>query len=460
MKIAIIGAGISGLVCAHRLHAHHNITIFEANSYPGGHTNTADVLCGDRHFAIDTGFIVFNDRTYPNFIKLLDSLGVESQPTIMSFSVKCERTGLEYRGADFKGLFAQKRNLVNPRFLRLLYDLVKFNREAGELVPDFAGGNASGDTASGDSRDYDESETLKQFISRKNYSRQFVEQFLLPMGSAIWSCPFEKFEQFPIEFIAEFYRNHGLLSVTNRPQWRVIKGGSREYVRKLIVPFEDRIRLDTPVRSVVREADQVVVSFDSSQRASDGAVLENEKFDHVIFACHADQALRMLSEGTTRNEREILSAFPYERNIATLHTQEDVLPKARAAWAAWNYFNPVGPSSSATVTYNMNILQSLETDTVFNVTLNDSGRIREENVIEQFTYHHPTFDLNRKKMQRRHAELIGANRSSFCGAYWGNGFHEDGVNSAIAVADWFDGLTDESESGLDNTASNPAYAAR
>ncbi len=414
MRIAIIGGGISGLVTAFKLNKCHDVTLFEANNYPGGHTNTVDFEMGDRNYSIDTGFIVFNDRTYPNFIALLDELNVESQATIMSFSVTCEETGLEYRGADFSGLFAQRRNLVNLRFYRLLYDLVKFNRQARKLLCTANSGNV----------------TVEQFIAQRRYSESFVKQFLLPMGSAVWSCPFSKFLQFPIRFIAEFYENHGLLNVTNRPQWRVIKGGSQEYVKKLIQSFSNNIRLNAPVKHVLRRADHVSLALENGSR---------EDFEHVVFACHADQALKILGRETTHQETEILSAFPYETNVATLHTQTSLLPKARRAWASWNYFNPKGENRKATVTYNMNILQSIDSDYVFNVTLNDDGRIAPENVIKQFTYHHPTFDVRQKRMQEQHAELLGPNRTSYCGAYWGNGFHEDGVNSALAVVNSLEG---------------------
>ncbi len=406
MKIAIIGGGISGLVCAYKLNQKHDVTVYEANNYPGGHTNTVNVKAEGRDLAIDTGFIVFNDRTYPNFIELLEELGVASQPTVMSFSVQDRASGLEYRGADFDGLFAQRRNIFNLKFLRLLYDLLRFNKKANQLLAD-----------------ENENQTLGEFIESRNFSKQFVKQFLLPMGSAIWSCPFEKFLQFPVRFVAEFYLNHGLLSVADRPQWRVIKGGSREYVKKLIAGFSEKIRLNSPVTQVVRSASGVQVT----------AMGQTEQHDHVIFACHSDQALRMLGDDASATEKQVLSAFPYEKNTATLHTQEDILPKNRRAWASWNYVNPVTENKSATVTYNMNILQSLTGPKVYCVTLNDEGEILDENKIAQFTYHHPTFDINRKAMQDRHHELIAQNSSSFCGAYWGNGFHEDGVVSALAV---------------------------
>ena len=418
MKIGIIGAGISGLVAAEKLRHLHDVTVFEAGSYIGGHTNTIDVETPDGPLAVDTGFIVFNDRTYPNFIALLDRLGVPSQDTIMSFSVKCERTGLEYRGADLNGLFAQRRNLLNPKFYRLLMDMLKFFR-LGEAMLE------------ADS-DIDESESVESFLRRNKFSDQFVQQYFLPMGAAIWSSSYDSFRDFPIRFIAEFYKNHGLLGVKDRPQWTVIQGGSKQYVRALTQGWTDQIKLNSPVQRVVRNR-----MSDSSEPHSVSVVTEGQthEFDHVVFACHSDQALKILSDDATSIESEILSAFPYQKNVALLHTQSDVLPKQRRAWASWNYFNPKQESDAATVTYNMNILQSLETDTVWCVTLNGEDLIRDENVVASIDYAHPTFSVGRKTMQARHQELCGANATSFCGAYWGNGFHEDGVVSALRVTE-------------------------
>ena len=409
MKIAIVGGGISGLVAGYRLHREHEVALFEAADYVGGHTNTVDVELDGSKFAVDTGFIVFNDRTYPNFIQLLDELNVESQATQMTLSVACERTGLEYRGADLNGLFAQRRNLLNPRFLRLLWDLLKFNKMGTEILSAPEG-----------------NETVEEFFKRHHFSNQFLEQYFMPMGAAIWSSSFETFQKFPIRFIAEFYQNHGLLSVKDRPQWRVIKGGSRQYIGPLTRNWRDRIRLNCRVEKVERSSGLVRIktSIDSP-----------ETFDHIIFACHSDQALTILGENATEAERDILSAFKYQPNVATLHTQDSLLPRNKRAWACWNYYVPTQPSESATVTYNMNMLQSLDAPKVFCVTLNDQGRILPANVIKTFQYSHPTFRANRKQMQNRHRELIGSNQTSFCGAYWGNGFHEDGVVSALAVAD-------------------------
>jgi predicted NAD/FAD-binding protein len=409
MQIAVIGSGIAGLVAAYRLHAEHDVTVFEANDYVGGHTNTVDVeLDGESH-AIDTGFIVFNDWTYPNFIALLDELGVASQPTTMSFSVRDDRSGLEYNGHSLNTLFAQRLNLLRPRFYRMLADIVRFNREARRLV-----------------RNHDDETTVGEFLARHGYSRSFAELYLLPMGAAIWSCPTGTFPQFPIRFIVDFYHNHGLLSVLRRPTWRVIEGGSRTYVEAMTRGFRDRIRLRTPVMGVRRFTDRALVQLRGG---------ETRPFDHVIFACHSDQALRILGDDATANEREILSKFPYERNVAVLHTDTSLLPRKRRAWASWNYRLGGDDAAPASVTYNMNILQRLRARHTFCVTLNDESRIDPVKVLRRFEYHHPVFTTQRAAAQARHGELLNVNRTSFCGAYWRNGFHEDGVVSALAIVD-------------------------
>jgi predicted NAD/FAD-binding protein len=407
MKIAIVGTGISGLVAAYKLHRHHDVVIFEANDYPGGHTNTVDVRQGNELWAIDTGFIVFNDWTYPNFIQLLGELGVKSQPTEMSLSIRDDRTGLEYNGGSLGKLFAQPSNLLRPGFYRLLADIVRFNREATELLIDDDGQT-----------------TVGEFLRRHRYSRQFAEQYLLPMGAAIWSSPMSAFANFPIKFIVDFYHNHGLLSVFNRPTWRVIQGGARTYVKSLTAGFQDRIRLNTPIQSVKRFTSHVEVRPQWS---------ESLQFDHVIFACHSDQALSMLGPKASPLEHELLGAFPYSRNVATLHTDISVLPRTRRAWASWNYRITGDNAAPASVTYNMNILQGIRSSNTFCVSLNQAGQIDPGKVIRQFEYHHPVFTTRRAAAQARYAELFNRNRTSYCGAYWRNGFHEDGVISALAI---------------------------
>ena len=418
MKIAIIGSGISGLTAAWLLHQSHEITVFEANDYIGGHTHTIDVDVDVERLAIDTGFIVYNDWTYPNFIQMLEWLGIGSLATEMSFSVRCERSQIEYNGSNFNGLFAQRSNFLKPRFHRMLQDILRFNREAVELLE----------------ADHD-SLSVDEYVTQRNYSKQFSDLYLIPMGAAIWSCPPETFGKFPVRFIVEFYRNHGLLSIRDRPQWRVISGGSKRYVEKLIASFEDRIRLNTPVESIDREEIGVTICATGS---------EDERFDHAIFACHSDQALRILGDTATMTEQNVLHEFPYQKNSAVLHWDDSVLPQRRRAWASWNYHIYGSPSDgqqesdgasgqSATVTYNMNILERLTAQRTYCVTLNRDAAIDPAKVIGKYEYHHPVYTTERRVAQHKHSVLINHNRTSFCGAYWGNGFHEDGINSALAV---------------------------
>jgi predicted NAD/FAD-binding protein len=411
MKIAIVGGGISGLAAAYHLQSDHDVTLFEANGYLGGHTNTVDVeINGERH-AIDTGFIVFNDWTYPDFVRLLDELRVASQPTEMSFSVCCPRTGFEYGSSTLDSLFANRLNAVRPGFYRMLADIARFNRTAMRKVL----GNK-------DSAIYHNA-TVGDYLARERYSRQFAEHYLMPMGSAIWSCPTGKFAEFPIRFIVEFYQNHGLLNFVWRPTWRTITGGSRTYVNSILRRFTGRVRPNTPVSRIRRLPDGVEVT------PRDGAW---ECFDHVVLACHADQALRMLADASA-TERTLLAAFPYERNTATLHTDVRLLPRRRRAWSSWNYRLSFDRAASASVTYCMNILQRLRSKHTFCVSLNCDAEIEPSRVLGQYCYAHPVFTLERAAAQSRHDELIDVNRTSFCGAYWGNGFHEDGVVSALRV---------------------------
>ena len=405
MKLAIVGSGISGLTCAWLLHTRHEITVFETERQPGGHSNTVEFdLEGQRH-RIDTGFIVYNDRTYPNFMELLRQLDVEGAPTEMSFAVRCDRTGIEYSGTNLSGVFAQRRNLLRPRFLRMVWDILRFNRQ-GTSDADFA----------------DPTETVGSYLQRRGYGQGFIDHYLLPMGAAIWSCPRGTFANFPIRFILEFYRNHGLLSITNRPQWYTIPGGSRRYVNRLTAPFRESIRTNNPVRRVQRDSTGVLISTDHG----------TERFDEVIFACHSDQALALLQD-PSQLEQRVLSGFPWEVNEAILHTDESVLPRARRAWSAWNYRIGIEPESRVAITYNMNILQHIRSDKTFSVTLNDTATIRPESIISRHLYSHPVFTTARAALQAEHPRMIRVNRTSYCGAWWANGFHEDGVCSALAV---------------------------
>ena len=409
MRIAIIGTGISGMVSASLLHRQHDITVFEANDYVGGHTHTVDITLNGQHYAIDTGFIVCNDWTYPAFLGLMRELNVTLQPTEMGFSVRCDRTGMEFNGSSLSGLFTQRSNLLRPRFYRFLADVLRFNREAPR-----------------DHYQTAETMTVGEYLLQNHYSREFSDWYLIPMGAAIWSCPTGTFEQFPIQFIIEFYKNHGLLQIWNRPQWRVVQGGSRVYARKLAAPYLDRIRLNCPVLQVTRIGDEVHI------RHTQGTNI----FDEVVFACHSDQALRMLLDADPL-ERELLSEFPYSQNVAVLHTDTSVLPSKRRAWASWNYHVRADRPDQSTLTYHMNLLQGIDAPVDFLVTLNEEDAIDPTKVLGKYQYAHPIFTTRRAAAQRRHAELIRHRRSSYCGAYWGNGFHEDGVVSALRVCERF-----------------------
>lgn len=409
MKIAVIGAGISGLTAACRLNGEHEIIVLEAGEHIGGHAQTVNVETDEGRHSLDVGFMVFNDWTYPNFIALLEELNVASRPTSMSFSVSDQRSGLEYNGRSFDSLFAQRRNLLRPGFYRMLAGILKFNRQARHLVSE---------------RDFET--TVAEFLRRHGYCREFAEHYLLPMGSAIWSCPTGTFTQFPIGFIAEFYHQHGLLNLMRRPVWRTIAGGSRNYVRAMTAGFWERIRLKKRVERVRRFPDRVEVHVRGESP---------EIFDHVIFACHSDQALEILADGATATERAALSAFRYESNAAVLHTDESLLPRARKARACWNYRLGESATAAASVTYHLNMLQGIRSRHVFCLTLNGEACIDPQRILRRFSFSHPVFTAERAAAQARHADLLAANRTSFCGAYWRNGFHEDGVVSALAVVE-------------------------
>jgi predicted NAD/FAD-binding protein len=410
MKIAIIGSGIAGNVAAYRLHREYEVTLYEAAGHIGGHTHTHDVEIDGERQRIDTGFIVFNEWTYPNFIELLAELGVESQPSAMSFSVRNEAHGLEYNGTTLNTLFAQRRNLLRPSFYRFILEILRFNREAPELL------DGGGEIALGD------------YLDGHGYSRAFTDNYLVPMGAAIWSTDPARMLEFPARFFVRFFHNHGMLSVDARPQWRAIRGGSARYVEKLVAPFRHRIRLNTPVESVSRAPGRVTV------KARDAAP---EHYDYVFFACHSDQALRLLADATAP-ERGVLGVIPYQRNEVVLHTDTTLLPRARRAWAAWNYHVVPEPGAPCALTYNMNILQSLESQRTFCVTLNCSDAIAPEKIIMRLAYDHPLYTPAGVAAQQRQREINGVNRSFFCGAYWRNGFHEDGVVSALNALEHFE----------------------
>jgi predicted NAD/FAD-binding protein len=409
MRIAIVGAGVSGLVAAHLLHREHEIVVYEANRYAGGHTNTVRVDTAYDTQHVDTGFIVMNDRNYPLFTKLLDRLGVARQPTHMSFSVKGEEHDFEYSGTP-RGLFCQPGNLANPRFQRMIFDLLRFNRALRRLL------------------DREESgESMHEFIARHSFSRAFVERLIVPQISAVWSADPHAAGSFPARFIAEFFANHGMLGFRDRPQWSTIAGGSARYVEVLSEPFRDRIRLGAPVSSITRSADAVEIV------AGAGA----ERYDHVIVATHSDQALRMLGDATAR-EHELLGAIRYQPNEAVLHTDSTMLPRRRWARSAWNFHLLREPKPLSTVTYYMNHLQRLTSEQDFCVTLNRTEAIDPAKIIRTISYAHPMYTPRGVAAQSEHASISNlSGRTHYCGAYWGWGFHEDGVHSALRACEPF-----------------------
>jgi predicted NAD/FAD-binding protein len=429
LKIAVVGTGIAGNVAAWRLHrAGHDLTVYEADDRIGGHTHTHRIeLDGEVH-QVDTGFIVFNDRTYPNFIALIDELGVESQPSSMSFSVRNDARGLEYNGTSLNGLFAQRRNLLSPGFLGMLAEILRFHRQAPALLQ-HAGAEI----------------TLGTWLDANRFGGRLVDDYLVPMGAAIWSTDPARMFDFPARFFVRFLHNHGMLTVNDRPVWRVIRGGSARYVEPLVAPWRERIRLNSPVERIRRRPDGVMVHVRGR---------EPQRYDHVFLACHADQALRMLAD-PSREEREILGAIPYQRNEALLHTDTALLPRRRRAWAAWNYHRLPGAGGGVALTYDMNVLQSLRSRHTFCVTLNASAHVDPKRVLRRMEYAHPLFTPAGAAAQQRHHEISGAScthyRTHYCGAYWRYGFHEDGVISALQALTRFDeARRHHSEAGADD----------
>ncbi len=405
-QIAIIGGGVSGLVTAWLLHEQHDVTVYEAGEKAGGHASTTRIEHEGFTRDVDTGFVVYNEKTYPNFVLLLDRLRVETEETGMSFGVRCDRTGLEYCGTDLNTMFAQRRNLLRPSFYRMIRDILRFNRDAKDLLEQGV-----------------EGPTLGSFFQDRGYGREFREQYIVPMAAAIWSASPEQTLEFPALFFVRFLFNHGLLGVDDHLQWRVISGGSRRYVEALIEPFKDRIRTSTPVMSVRRYYDGVeVVPAGGSP----------ERYDQVVLAVHSDQALGILADPTDA-EREILSDLPYQNNQAALHTDETVLAKRPLARASWNYRIPAGHVDRVKVTYDMSRLQNMDTRTPICVSLNEDGTVAGDRVIGRMEFAHPVFNPASMKAQERWNEISGIGRTHYSGAYWRNGFHEDGVVSALKV---------------------------
>lgn len=408
MKIAIIGSGISGLTSAYLLHKKHDITLFESNNYIGGHTNTITVNDeNNNQLNVDTGFIVYNNDTYPNFVKILNKLKVETQPSTMSFSLSCERSGMEYGTGNLKALFGNKSNIISFQFYKLLFGIFTYFKKAKTFLK----------------HNNDFSYTVHDFIKSAKINNYTYEKFILPMASAIWSTNFDEIEQMPAKYLFEFYKNHDLLSINPSKKWRVIKGGSKQYVSKLIKPFENRIRINSKVHSIKRDKNTIYLKSDHN---------EKEEFNAVILACHSDQALKIL-EDSTNQEKEILANIPYQLNQAILHTDTSVLPKNKKMWSSWNSYIPKEQNSNVSLTYNMNILQSIKSKNTFCVSINMENNINPSKIIKKINYSHPTFNKKSVFAQSQKNRISGIKNTYFAGAYWRYGFHEDGVLSALDV---------------------------
>ena len=411
MKVAIIGSGISGLTAAYLLQKEHDISVFEANDYIGGHTHTHEISQNNKTWSVDSGFIVYNEKTYPNFIRLLKKLKVGVQKTTMGFSVKAPSKNLEYAGGSINMVFAQRLNLFKPSFLIMLKDIFRFNRLAAREL-----------------ERVDEKSTILSFLEKHKFSKPFIENYIIPMGAAIWSPAANKTTEMPAAFYIRFFKNHGLLQIFNRPQWFVIKGGSKSYVQKIVEGFKEKIFLSRPVTKVERSPSEGRVYCDNE---SDPIL-----FDKVIFATHSDQALAMLKE-PSENEKAVLEALPYQKNTAIVHTDESLMPKNKTTWSSWNYLLSGDLKKPVTLTYNMNILQSLQAKPDFLVTLNSLNEINPSKIIKKIDYAHPLFTVDGINAQKKKSQISGHNNTYYCGAYWGNGFHEDGVNSALEVCKAF-----------------------
>ncbi|MDA8301900.1 MAG: FAD-dependent oxidoreductase [Actinomycetota bacterium] len=410
MRIAIIGTGIAGLTCAHLLTKSHDVTVFERDRRPGGHTNTVRVELGDETHEVDTGFIVYNERNYPGLVKLFDRLGVPTTPSDMSFGVSDAATGIEWRATSPSTVFAQPRNILRPAFLRMLADVVRFNRQTRRLL---GAGLING-------------LTLRELVALGHWSPQMVDWYLAPMVSAIWSAPIGDALDIPAATFARFFDNHGLLQLGAQPRWRTVTGGARTYVERILAPLAHRVRLATPVTKVVRRADGAEVLTER---------YGPEHFDHVILAAHSDQSLDLLGDPSPA-ERAVLGSIRYQPNIAVLHTDKRLLPRARRAWASWNYrLGCVGAPEvgGATLTYHMNQLQSIDSSHQICVTLNQAEAVDPDRVLGVFEYAHPILDGAAVAAQQRYEEISGIRSTWYCGAYWGYGFHEDGVQSAMRV---------------------------
>lgn len=406
MRIAVIGSGIAGMGAAWLLSREHEVVLFEREARLGGHTHTHRVEQGGKAYSVDSGFIVMNPQNYPLLTALFDELGVPTQPTTMSFAVQDARSGLEYNATSLDTLFCQRRNLVSPKFWRMVRDITRFYRESPALLAEAGDGPSLGD-----------------YLRDNDYSPMFVEDHLVPMACALWSSPSQSILQFPAKYLVRFMDNHHMLQVSDRPAWRVVAGGSSSYIEALRRQWRVQVRLSSPARRVRREADRAFVSTDDGEEA----------FDQVLLACHSDQALALLADPSDA-ERQVLGAIPYQANETVLHTDARLLPKNRKAWAAWNAYVPAAPGAACTVSYCMNHLQSLESERPFVVTLGRGQDIDPARVLARMRYHHPVYTHASVAAQARRGEINGVNRTWYAGAYWGFGFHEDGLRSGVEVA--------------------------
>lgn len=406
MKIAVVGSGIAGLGSAWLLSREHEVTVFEANDYVGGHTHTHDIELAERSYRVDSGFIVCNPDHYPHFFRMLGELGVETQPTTMSFALRNERSGLEYNATDLNRMFVQRRNLLSPRFWSMVRGILKFYREAPALLDLPDGGPDLGD-----------------YLAMNGYSDAFRDDHLIPMASALWSSPSAQILKFPAKYLVAFMANHQMMVTSDRHPWRVVRGGSNSYVQAMLAQRKFVVRTSTPVRSVRRDAEGVNVDIAGA----------TERYDQIVFACHSDQALALLGDASVA-EREILGAIGFQHNETVLHTDIRLLPKRRKAWAAWNALVLDDARDACTVTYDMSQLQGIQAPENFCVTLNCSERIDPARILKRMSYAHPVYTRASVAAQTRRAEISGQRRTWYAGAYWGWGFHEDGMRSAVDVA--------------------------
>ena len=407
-NIAIIGSGISGLTSAYLLSKYHNVHLYEKNDYIGGHTHTHELNENSNKLNVDSGFIVYNENTYPNFIKLLDTLKVERQHTEMGFSVKSDIGDFEYAGNSLRSFFAQKSNILKPKFWKMTFDIIRFNKIANN--------------------DHEKkiNLSLKEYLNKYSFSKSFAKNYILPMGAAIWSTSPKLMLDMPAYFFIRFFKNHGLLKIADRPQWWVIKNGSNQYVKEIIKPFINHIHLNSKIDTISRKGAKVYIGIKNKIK----------EYDSVVISTHSNQALNLLSDPTT-DEKNILGNIKYQKNTALIHTDVSILPKRKLAWSSWNYLINQDSNQLVTLTYNMNILQNLKSNKTYCVTINNTKKLNPDKIIKEIIYHHPLFTESSVKAQKQKAIICGCNNTYYTGAYWGYGFHEDGVNSALDVCSKF-----------------------